>query len=54
VVQGRLCGTQRAEFLGITPTGRDVELPFVAFYRFDADGKLSSERVVMNLGALRA
>jgi hypothetical protein len=35
------------------PTGRDVELPFVAFYRFDDDGKRSSERVVMNLGPLR-
>ena len=32
------------EFLGFPPTGRDVELPFVAFYRFDANGKLTSER----------
>jgi len=54
VIEGRVCGTHSAEFLGFPPTGRDVELPFVAFYRFDADGKLSSERVVMNLGPLRA
>ena len=54
VVEGRVCGKHSAEFLGFPATGRDVELPFVAFYRFDADGKLSSERVVMNLGPLRA
>jgi hypothetical protein len=54
VVGGRLCGTHVGEFQGFAPTHRDVELPFVAFYRFDADGKLTSERVVMNLGPLGA
>jgi acyl-CoA-binding protein/predicted ester cyclase len=53
VIEGRVCGTHISEFLGFPPTGRDVELPFVAFYRFDANGKLTSERVVMNLGPLR-
>ena len=53
VIEGRVYGKHSAEFLGFPPTGRDVELPFVAFYRFDSDGKLSSERVVMNLGPLR-
>ena len=53
VIEGRACGTHISEFLGFPPTGRDVELPFVAFYRFDANGKLTSERVVMNLGPLR-
>jgi hypothetical protein len=52
VVEGRLCGRHSSEFLGFPPTDRDVELPFVAFYRFDAGGKLTSERVVMNLGPL--
>ena len=52
VIEGRVCGNHSSEFLGFPPTQRDVELPFVAFYRFDADGKLTSERVVMNLGAL--
>ena len=52
VVEGRLTGQHVAEFQGFQPTGRDVELPFVAFYRFDGDGKLVSERVVMNLGPL--
>jgi predicted ester cyclase len=52
VIEGRLCGKHVGEFQGFPPTGRDVELPYVAFYRFDEAGKLSSERVVMNLGAL--
>ena len=53
VIEGRVCGKHSAEFVGFPPTGHDVELPFVAFYRFDANGKLTSERVVMNLGPLR-
>jgi len=53
VIEGRACGRHIGEFLGFPPTQRDVELPFVAFYRFDANGKLTSERVVMNLGPLR-
>lgn len=52
VVEGRLCGRHVAEFQGFAPTGRDVELPFILFYRFDDRGKLVSERVVMNLGPL--
>jgi predicted ester cyclase len=51
-VEGRLRGKHVGEFQGFPPTGRDVELPFVAFYRFDDAGKLVSERVVMNLGPL--
>jgi hypothetical protein len=54
IVEGRLCGRHDAEFQGFPPTGKEVELPFVAFYRFDAQGKLASERVVMNLGMLGA
>jgi hypothetical protein len=52
VIEGRLCGVHQGEFLGFQPTGRAVELPFVAFYGFDEDGKLARERVVMNLGPL--
>jgi hypothetical protein len=54
VIEGRLCGKHVGEFLGFGPTDRDVELRYVAFYRFDDDGKLTSERVVMDLGPLRA
>ncbi len=52
VVEGRMFGTHTGEFQGFAPTGRDVELPFISFYRFDANGLLASERVVMNLGVL--
>jgi hypothetical protein len=52
VLEGRLVGVHQGEFLGFAPTGREVELPFVAFYCFGADGLLSDERVVMNLGPL--
>ncbi len=53
VVEGRMIGKHSNEFFGFASTERDVELPFVAFYRFDNNGKLSSERVVMNLGPLQ-
>lgn len=52
VVEGRVCGKHQGEFLGFAPTQRQIELPFVAFYRFDDSGLLTSERVVMNLGPL--
>jgi hypothetical protein len=52
VVEGRVLGVHVGEFQGHAPTGREVELPFVTFYRFDADGLLASERVVMDLGSL--
>ncbi len=52
IVEGRLLATHTGEFQGFAPTGCEVELPFVAFYRFDAKGLLTSERVVMNLGVL--
>ena len=54
IVEGRLCGKHVGEFLGFEATGRNVELPFVAFYNFDKTDKLISERVVMNLGVLIA
>ncbi len=52
IVEGRMFGTHTGEFQGFAPTGRDVELPFITFYRFDANGLLASERIVMNLGML--
>ncbi len=54
IVEGRLCGKHVGEFQGFEATGRDVELPFVAFYHFDKTDNLISERVVMNLGVLVA
>ncbi len=52
IVEGRLCGKHVGEFQGFEATGRNVELPFVAFYHFDKTDKLISERVAMNLGPL--
>lgn len=52
VIEGRLCGRQVTDWGAYPASGRDVELPYVAFYRFDSDGKLSSERVVMDFGPL--
>jgi len=54
VIEGRMCGVHERDFMGFAPSGRTVELPFVAFYQFDAAGKLAHERVIMNLGPLRA
>lgn len=52
VLEGRLCGVHQREYLGFKPSGKAVELQFVAFYTFGEDGKLTGERVVMNLGPL--
>jgi hypothetical protein len=53
VIEGRLCGKHIADWGAYPASGRDVQLPYVAFYRFDDDGKLSSERVVMDFGPLQ-
>ncbi len=54
VIEGRLCGTHSSEFFGFEPTDTEVELPFVAFYRFNDVGKLTSGRVVMNRAPLKS
>jgi len=52
VVEGRLAGSHVEDFLGFAGTGRPVVLPFTAFYSYNDEGLLTSERVVMNLGPL--
>ena len=54
VIEGRMCGRHEREFMGFKPSRRVVELPFVAFYQFSADGALACERVVMNLGPIQS
>ena len=51
-VHGRFRGRHVRDLLGFPGTGRDVELPYAAFYRFDAQGKLVSERIVMDWSPL--
>src|SRR5262245_33137000 len=53
VVEGHVRAKHARDFNGYAPTQRWVELPFVSFYRFDEKGKLTSERIVMNLGPLQ-
>ena len=40
VIEGRVRGMHSAEFLGFPPTGRDVELPFVALVQFGVAASL--------------
>lgn len=52
VFEGRLIGTHVAPLNGFPPTHREVSINYVAFYRFDRDGKLVSERLTFNYGVL--
>ena len=52
VFEGRLVGTHVRPLNGFPATNREVVIPYIAFYRFDADGKLASERLTFNFGAL--
>jgi len=52
VVEGLARGIHTADLLGLDPTGLQVAMPYLAFYRFNADGKLVSERVTMDWAQL--
>lgn len=52
LIEGRVVG-EHVRAVGIfPPTFRRVTLPYSAFYRFDAEGKLVSERIVMDFTPL--
>jgi len=52
LVEGRVIALHVGDVLGFVGTGAQVSLPYAALYRFDAAGKLVSERIVMNWQAL--
>jgi len=54
IVEGRVFTQHVGPFFGLAPTNAQVELFYTAVYRFDADGKLASEHVKMDLGPLDA
>jgi hypothetical protein len=52
LIHGRVLGTHVGQILRFPPTFQQVEMHYAAIYRFDAAGKLVSERIVMNWGPL--
>jgi hypothetical protein len=51
VIEGLVVGRHVGDILGFPPTNREVQLPYVAIYRFDDRGKLASERIVMDFSS---
>ena len=51
IVETRFKGRHKGPFLGVAPTGRDVDVPMTIFVTF-ADKLLSGERFYWNLGTL--
>jgi steroid delta-isomerase-like uncharacterized protein len=49
-----LKGTQRESFLGVPPTGRHVEIPTCAIFRFDHQDTLAGETIYIDATVLRA
>jgi hypothetical protein len=49
IIEGRVVGKHAGDFGGLPPTNAEVSLPFVTVYRFNAAGKLTYERIVMNV-----
>ena len=52
LIYGRVLGNHSGHVLRFPPTFRAVELHYGAFYRFDENGKIIAQRVVMNWGPL--
>ena len=50
-VHDRFCGTHRGEFLGIAPTGCEVEVDFIHLFRV-VDGKIVERRGIADTAAL--
>jgi steroid delta-isomerase-like uncharacterized protein len=51
VVETRFKGRHKGPFLGVAPTGREIDVPITIFVSF-RDGLMSGERFYWNLGTL--
>jgi predicted ester cyclase len=49
VIEYRIKGTHKGEFIGIQPTGKKVEMAAMVIYEFDDDAKLKSERAYIDI-----
>lgn len=54
LVEGHVIANHVGDVMGFLGRGQRVSLPYSAFYRFDDQGKLVSERIVMNWQPLAA
>lgn len=48
LIEGRVIATHVGDVQGFAASGKRVSLPYSAIYQFDRQGKLVSERIVMN------
>ena len=51
-VHDRLKGTHRGDFLGLAPTGREIRVDFMHFFRL-LDGRIVERRGVVDTAAMR-
>lgn len=52
VVEVTICGTHLGPWRGLPATGRRLKFPLCGVYTFDADGKLSGERIYYDRGTV--
>jgi steroid delta-isomerase-like uncharacterized protein len=49
--EGRMTGTHRGAFVGVAPTGRQIDLPVIGVFDFEVD-RLVNERITFDSGTL--
>lgn len=52
LIEGYLEGMFVRPLASVLPTNTQIQVPFINVYRFDVDGLLALERVILNFGAL--
>ncbi|MDA1183629.1 MAG: ester cyclase [Acidobacteria bacterium] len=50
-LRARMCGTHKGEFLGIAPTGRQIDVPFADFVRIES-GRVVEHWGITDTGAM--